>query len=97
MSQRFPNANYPTGYDEANMAKSDDVAVNYEGGELTITAAGAGFGPLLEGAVTGADVKGVTHRGGEYPNQPTADEPADPEPETPVVTEHPEDGPFVTE
>lgn len=69
MSQRYPNANYPESYDEADMAKAGDVFVNKEGGKLTITEAGAGFGPLLEGAVTGADVEGVTFRDGDYPKQ----------------------------
>ena len=67
--KRYPDADYPTGYDEADMAKADDVFVNEEGGELTITEAGAGFGPLLEGAQTGADVKGVSFRDGDYPKQ----------------------------
>lgn len=88
MSQRYPNANYPLAYAEDDMAKADDVAVNEEGGQLTITAAGAGFGPLLEGAVTGANVKGVSFRDGGYPDQPSSatedEEPetsSDPEPE----------------
>lgn len=51
------------------MVKADDVAVNVEGGELTITEAGAGFGPLLEGAMTGVGVKGVSFRDGTYPEQ----------------------------
>jgi len=87
MSDRYPNANYPTGYAEADMAKADDVFVNTEGGELTITAAGAGFGPLLEGAVTGANVKGVSFRSGDYPNQPTVEEP---EPDTGASIPEPE-------
>ncbi len=81
MSQRFPNANYPTGYDEADMANADDVAVNVPGGKLTITEAGAGFGPLLEGAVSGANVKGVSFRDGTYPLQ------QDTSPEEEVVEE----------
>lgn len=56
--ERYPNANYPQGYDEANMIKTTDVPVNVEGGLLTVTEAGAGLGPLKE--VTGADVRGVT-------------------------------------
>lgn len=56
--QRFPNANYPEAYDEANMVKATDVATNEDGGTLTITEAAAGYGPLLE--VTGADVKGTS-------------------------------------
>ncbi len=69
MSQRYPNAVYPLGYDEDEMAKADDVFVNEEGGELTITEAAAGFGPLLEGAVTGANTKGVSFRDGSYTEQ----------------------------
>jgi len=56
--ERYPNANYPEGYTEANMVKTTDVPVNVAGGVLTITEAGAGLGPLKE--VTGADVRGVT-------------------------------------
>ena len=63
-SKRYPNANYPLSYDEADMAKADDVAVNEAGGKLTITEAGAGFGPLLENAMTGVGVKGVSFRDG---------------------------------
>ncbi len=79
-SPRYPNANYPLSYDEDDMAKADDVAVNEAGGKLTITEAGAGFGPLLEGAVTGVGVKGVSFRDGTYPNQsPQVEEEAKPE------------------
>lgn len=59
MSQRYPNANYPEAYDEANMAKATDVPVNVAGTGLTVTEAEAGYGPLLEHAVTGVDVKGL--------------------------------------
>ena len=67
--KRYPNANYPTGYDEDDMAKADDVAVNEAGGKLTITEAAAGFGPLLEGAVTGVGTKGVSFRDGSSREQ----------------------------
>lgn len=30
---RYPNANYPTAYDEDNMVKAGDVAVNEDGGK----------------------------------------------------------------
>lgn len=69
MSQRFPNAAYPLPYAEADMAKADDVPTNAAGGKLTITEAGAGLGPLLEHAKSGADVKGVSFRDGTYPLQ----------------------------
>ena len=69
MPERYPNANYPTGYDEADMADANDVPTNEAGGQLTITEAGAGFGPLLEHASSGADVKGVSFRDGNYPKQ----------------------------
>ncbi len=64
--KRYPNANYPLSYDEDDMVKSDEIAVNEAGGKLTITEAAAGFGPLLEGAVTGAHTKGVSFRDGSY-------------------------------
>jgi hypothetical protein len=51
--QRYPNANYPTPWDEADMAKATDVSVNVDGGGLTVTAVGAGEGPLH---ITAADV-----------------------------------------
>ena len=63
--KRYPNANYPLSYDEDDMVKSDEIAVNEDGGKLTITEAAAGFGPLLEGAQTGVGVKGVSFRDGE--------------------------------
>ena len=53
---RYPNANYPTAYDEANMVKAGDVAVNADGSSLTVSEAGAGQGPLGD-IVTGADVR----------------------------------------
>lgn len=56
MSIRYPNANYPQAYDEANMQKATDVDVNVAANNLTVTEAAAGYGPLLETAVTGADV-----------------------------------------
>ncbi len=56
MSIRYPNANYPTAYDEANMQKSTDVPVNDAAANLTVTEAAAGYGPLMESAVTGKDV-----------------------------------------
>lgn len=64
MSQRFPNASYPEAYTEADMAKATDVPTNADGGKLTVTEAGAGQGPLLEHAQTGADVKGLSFRDG---------------------------------
>ena len=69
MSQRFPNATYPLPYAEADMAKADDVPTNADGGQLTITEAAAGFGPLLEHAMNGSDVKGLSFRDGNYPLQ----------------------------
>ena len=64
--QRYPNANYPEAYPEANMVKATDVATNSDAGLLTVTEAGAGFGPLQE--VTGADVQGTTlHDNGVAP------------------------------
>lgn len=57
--QRYPNANYPTAYDEANMGKITDVPVNDAGTGLTVSDVTAGQGPLFE-AITGADVPGTT-------------------------------------
>lgn len=48
--ERYPNANYPEPWDEAEMVKATDVATNVDGGSLTVTAVGAGQGPLLEAA-----------------------------------------------
>ena len=62
--QRYPNANYPTAYDEANMGKATDVPVNVAGTGLTVSDVSAGQGPLFEmEVVTGADVPGTTVRG----------------------------------
>lgn len=58
----YPNANYPTAYDEADMLKAGDVPVNAAGTGLTVTDVVAGKGPLME-AVTGDDVEGLTPRG----------------------------------
>lgn len=80
MSVRFPNANYPQAYAEADMAKADTVPVNVAGTGLTITEAGVGYGPLLESAKTGLDVEGVTLHG----NQPVA--PTPPAPVAPATT-----------
>lgn len=63
MSIRYPNANYPTAYDEADMVTSADIPVNDAAGNLTVTTAGAGQGPLMESAVTGKDVGGTTLHG----------------------------------
>ncbi len=84
--KRYPNANYPTGYDEDDMAKADDVAVNEAGGKLTITEAAAGFGPLLEGAVTGVGTKGVSFRDGSSREQMAQEEESESEAES-VVTD----------
>lgn len=51
----YPNANYPQAYDEANMVKAGDVAVNVDGSSLTISEAAPDFGPLGE-IITGADI-----------------------------------------
>lgn len=82
MSIRYPNANYPQAYDEAEMVTAPDVPVNTAADNLTVTEAGAGQGPLMETATTGKDVRGVTlHDSGE----PTpAAKPASPEPEVPA-------------
>lgn len=53
---RYPNADYPQAYDEDDMVKAGDVAVNVAGSSLTITEAGTGQGPLGD-VVTGADVE----------------------------------------
>lgn len=63
MPNPYPNANYPTAYDEADMLKATDVAVNEAGTGLTVSDVVAGKGPLMESAVTGADVEGLTPRG----------------------------------
>jgi hypothetical protein len=80
MSQRFPNANYPEAYTEADMAKAGDVATNADGGKLTIEEAGAGLGPLLEHSRTGSDVKGLSFRDGtgfgEKRSEPVVEESA---------------------
>lgn len=70
MSQRYPNANYPEAYDEADMEKADAVAVNADGNSLVVSDVTAPYGPLLEHAVTGADVKGVTLRDAVLPDAP---------------------------
>jgi hypothetical protein len=44
--ERYPNANYPEPWDEANMVKATDVATNEDGGSLVVDAVGAGNGPL---------------------------------------------------
>ncbi len=56
MSQRFPNANYPLAYDEANMGKADAVAVNeqqLEQQSITNDGTGGTFALSFEGQVTG--------------------------------------------
>lgn len=57
MANPYPNANYETAWDEANMLKSGAAPVNTAGTGLTVTDVAAGKGPLLEneGAVTTAD------------------------------------------
>jgi hypothetical protein len=55
--QRYPNANYPEPWAEADMVKATDVSTNVDGGSLTVTAVGAGQGPLH---VTAADVPART-------------------------------------
>jgi len=55
--ERYPNSNYPEPWDEANMVKATDVATNEDGGSLTVTAVGAGQGPLH---VTADDVPNRT-------------------------------------
>ena len=75
MSIRYPNASYPTAYDEDNMVKATDVPVNDAAENLTVTAAGAGMGPLMEStAVTGADVKGTRVHDSDV-KQPKVEEP----------------------
>lgn len=60
----YPNANYPTAYDEADMLKATDVPVNAAGTGLTVSDVVAGKGPLTEAeAVTAEDVSGLTPRG----------------------------------
>lgn len=83
MSVRFPNANYPTAYDEANMVKADAVPVNVAGTGLTVTEAAAGYGPLFESAMDGTDVEGVTLHG----NQPLKAVAPEPETKSAPVTE----------
>lgn len=57
MSIRYPNANYPQAYDEADMQKATDVPVNTAANNLTVTEAAAGYGPLdQESVVTGRDI-----------------------------------------
>lgn len=64
MPNPFPNANYPTAYDEADFVVSGDAPVNDAGTGLTITDVAAGQGPLADmQALTGRDVVGVTFRG----------------------------------
>lgn len=65
MPQRYPNANYPEPYAEADMVKATDVAVNADGGSLVVSEVAGGSGPLSEHAVTGADVEGVSLRDGQ--------------------------------
>ncbi len=64
MPDPFPNANYPTAYDETDFVKSGDAPVNVAGTGLTIEDVAAGQGPLagME-ALTGRDVEGATFRG----------------------------------
>lgn len=57
MSIRYPNADYPTAYDEDEMVKGTDVPVNTAAQNLTVTVAAAGQGPLFGEPVTGQDVK----------------------------------------
>jgi len=62
--QRYPNADYPTAYDEANMVKITDVPVNVTGTGVVVSDVTAGQGPLMEmDALTGSDVKGTDSRG----------------------------------
>jgi len=62
--ERYPNANYPQAYDEADMVKADGIPVNVAGTGLTVTEAGAGQGPL---AVSGADVPDGIHDSADTP------------------------------
>lgn len=64
MPERYPNANYPEPYAEADMVKAGDVAVNADGANLAVSEVGAGSGPL-DSAVTGADIEGVSLRDGQ--------------------------------
>ena len=52
----YPNSNYPTAWDEANMVKATDIATNNTDATtgLTVTDVAGGQGPLME-PVTGAD------------------------------------------
>ena len=57
--KRYPNADYPLAYDEANMGKADAVAVNEQQLEiqsLTNDATGGDFTLTFEGQTTGAIV-----------------------------------------
>jgi len=69
MSIRYPNANYPTAYDEANMSKADGVSVNTmkreiqsaghdgTGGDFTLSFDGQGPTGAIAFDDTAADVK----------------------------------------
>ncbi len=69
MSQRFPNANYPEAYPEANMGKADDAAINTTrqeiqslehdgtGGDFTLSLFGGTPTAAIAFDATAADVK----------------------------------------
>ena len=73
MPNPYPNATYPTGWDEANMVKSGDAAVNETGTGLVVSDVAAGKGPLLDmDAVTTADVDGTSlHSDNVHPVEET--------------------------
>lgn len=58
----YPNANYPTAWDEANMVKATDIATNETDAAtgLAVTDVAGGQGPLLEQPITGADAKATS-------------------------------------
>ena len=61
MPNPYPNADYPTAWDEASMVKSGDAPVNEDGTGLAVTDVVAGQGPLMDmEAITGADVDGTS-------------------------------------
>lgn len=52
--QRYPNADYPTPWDEANMKKATDVVTNRTGAGLAVESVPSGQGPLKENEVKSA-------------------------------------------
>lgn len=77
MPNPFPNASYPTAYDEADFVVSGDAPVNDAGAGLTISDVAAGQGPLADMQVfTGRDVEGASFRGNNVHSvfTPDADE-----------------------